>query len=173
MRNFLQTSITDCAVLCNTRKSKTIYTSNLVSNSDDLMQINNLANLTSNIIEELTAYVLFVCNTNISAKELETAYEEYLSAKQYADAKLTEALQTPSQNASNVDWVGLTNVLVERYSNQLIKYNNFAQELFKYTTKACFVNVPKTVKFTTLSFIQGFNNYMVNEYVAKNKVSTR
>lgn len=138
------------------------------TNEDELKKVNDLAISTTNIIEELTSYVLFVQNTDISAKKVQAAYDNYLSAQTLANDKLQEAV-----SASNAaDWEAMFNVLIDRYSDQVEKYNAFANELFIYTTKACFANNPKTVKYTTLSFMQGFNSYMIQEYVGGNKLTT-
>lgn len=138
------------------------------ANIDDLEKLNNIANRTTFVIEELILHVRFVKDTSVGCEGIEKAFEEYESAQKYANQKLEEAVQT----TNSADWGLLVDVLIERYSVQVQKYNKLAQEILNYTNKACFASNPKTVTFTTLSFIQNYNSYIVKEYVKGKKLST-
>ncbi len=139
---------------------------NTTANARELDYVNDVFAVTTSVIEELLPYTLFVKNTDVSDKKIVKAYEEYVSAKAFADKKLNEALAT----GAGADWEAMLKVLATRYSSQAVKYNAFAQELFNYVNKACFASNPKNLKFTTLTFIQGFNNYLINNIVAQNKM---
>lgn len=148
-------------------KYDTLVSTHNVSNSSELKKVNNLVKLTTKIVDELTPYVLFVKNTDVSDKDVQNAYQEYLAAKKEANKILQEALVT----SPNANWSTFFKNLTEKYSKEAIKYNIFANELLNYVNKACFESNPKTLKFTVLSFMQGFNSYMVVEYIAGNRLS--
>ncbi len=144
-----------------------LYPATQHQNIAKITKVNNLVKITTNVVEEYTSYVLFVIDDGVKSKSVKKAYEQYLSDKKFAHAKLLEALSAEG----DVNYDALFEKLLERYEKQAVSYNNFCNELKNYTQKACFETNPKTLKYTLLTFCQNFNSYMVNNYIKNNDLN--
>lgn len=131
---------------------------------EELKKVNKIKRTATNVIDEYVEYCLFVQDRNVNDKNLTAAVEEYKLARSFTEQKFIEI----DKANSGADFEGMFKILLDRYCDEVVKYNKVCTQLVNYVNKACFKNnLPKTQIHCTLDFIYQFSNFLITKYVAE------